>query len=443
MKIQGKRLITIAILTAAIAAQAQDSGSNPGISAFNEGRYNEALTFFEQQERDGTSTDALEYNIAVSLYRLQRYDEAKARFLNLVGKSQWRVLVQYNLGLVAQAQGEREEALSYFRAGAQQQENDRVASLAQSKLTELEKPTAVSSSPTQAKVPAKRFSSVLSLSGGDDSNATSLANDLLDTKSNASDTFIELLLYGQYQLSGTSRDGINVYGLGFDRAFNEFSRLDSRVIGTGFGFAKPLGDYQFETGLRLTRTSLDSEQVADQTQISMGVSRLWSFGTLNLDLRTSRFDAAVPYSQIDGDQQQLELGWQKRFGDFTVKTRYRYEENDREDLLRGGAFASYSPTRNALRAEMRWQASAKLSTGLAVEYIDSQFEGINRLREIDGSVKQERREGVQHKLNADVAYRFNPNWLLRAQYQLTDQRDNFDIYQYDKHRVFASIEFQY
>jgi len=92
---------------------------------------------------------------------------------------------------------------------------------------------------------------------------------------------------------------------------------------------------------------------------------------------------------------------------------------------------------------VRWQGSAKLSTGLAAEYIDSQYEGLNRLREIDGSIKQAQREGEQRKLNADIAYRLNPNWLVRAQYQLTDQRDNFDIYQYDKHRVFASIEFQY
>lgn len=441
MKIQSKRIFAIAILTAAIAAQAQDSNSNPnpGISAFNEGRYDEALTQFEQQEREGMSTDALQYNIAVSLYRLQRYDQAKARFLNLVDKAQWRVLVQYNLGLLAQAQGEREEALRYFRAGTQQQENERVATLAQSKLAELENVASAASPPTTA----KRFSSVISLSAGDDSNATSLANDLLDTNSNASDTFHELLLYGQYQISGTSRDGFNVYGLGFDRAFNEFSRLDSRVIGAGLGFAKPVGNYQFETGLRLTRTSLDSEEVADQTQVSLGVSRQWSFGTLNLDLRASRFGAAAPYQQIDGDQQQLELGWRKRLGDFTFKTRYRYEENDRQDLQRGGAFASYSPTRHALRAEMRWQASATLSTGFAAEYIDSQYDGVNRLREVDGSIKQAQRQGEQRRLSADIAYRLSANWLLRAQYQLTDQRDNFDIYQYDKHRVLGSVEFQY
>jgi len=443
MMIQSKRLLAVAILSAAIAAQAQDSSSNPGISAFNEGHYQEALMVFQQQEREGVATEALQYNIAVSLFRLQRYDEAKARFLNLVDKPQWQVLVQYNLGLLAQAQGEREEALRYFSVGVQQQENERVAQLAQGKLTELETAPVAGAPQVTPQAPQKRFSSVISLSGGDDSNATSLASDLLETSNNASDSFHEILLYAQYQLGGNARDGFNVYGLGFDRAFNEFSRLDSRVLGAGFGFAKPLGNYQFETGLRLTRTSLDSEDVADQAQVSLGISRQWSFGTLNLDLRMSRFDAAAPYAQIDGDQQQLELGWSKRIGDFTFKSRYRYEENDRQNLQRGGAFASDSPTRHALRAEMRWQASAKLSTGLAAEYIDSQYDGVNRLRDVNGSVSQAQREGEQHRLNADIAYRFNANWLLRAQYQLTDQRDNFDIYQYDKHRVLGSIEFQY
>lgn len=439
MKIHSKRLIAVAILSAAIAAQAQDSSSTPGISAFNEGRYQEALTLFVQQEQEGASTDALHYNIAVSLFRLQRYEEAKSRFLLLEEKTQWRVLVQYNLGLVAQAQGDRAEALRYFRAGAEQQENERVATLAKSQLAQLE----ISSPPAVAQTNSKRFSAVLNLSGGDDSNATSLANDLLDTSSKAQDSFHELLMFGQYQITGTARDGVNLYGLGFDRAFNEFSRLDSRVLGAGLGYVKPLGVYQFEFGSRFTRTSLDSEEVADQTQIALGVSRQWSFGTLNLDLRASRFDAAAPYSQIDGDQQQLEFGWRKRFGDFTFKTRYRYEQNDRQDLQRGGAFASYSPTRNGLRAEVRWQASENLSAGLAAEYIESRYRGVNRLRDVNGSIKQVQRESEQHKLNADIAYRMSANWLLKAQYQFTDQRDNFDIYQYDKHRVLGSIEFQY
>ena len=247
MKIQGKRIFAVAILSAAIAAQAQDSSSNPGISAFKEGRYQEALTHFEQQEREVSSTDSLQYNIAVSLFRLQRYDEAKQRFQGLVDKPQWQVLVQYNLGLLAQAQGQREEAMRLFRAGAQQQENERVATLAQSKLAELE--TAAAKARPSTPVPAKRFSSVVSLSGGDDSNATSLASDLLDSSNNAGDSFHELLVFGQYQISGSARDGLKVYALGFDRAFNEFSRLDSRVLGGGFDYVKPFGGYQFETGL--------------------------------------------------------------------------------------------------------------------------------------------------------------------------------------------------
>lgn len=440
MKTYYRRLISIAILSATIAAQAQDSSSSPGITAFNAGRYQEALSAFEQQESEGSASDALQYNIAVSLFRLQRYAEAKMRFASLVTKPQWQVLVEYNLGLVAQAQGEREEAQRYFSAGAQQQTNERVQQLAQQKLAALASvPPGDAAKPLQA----KRLSAVISLSGGDDSNATSLASDLLDSSNNAGDSFHELLLFGQWQLTGTQRDGLRLYGLGFDRAFNEFSRLDSRVLGGGATFAKPLAGFQLETGLRFTRTSLDSAEVADQSQVSLGLARQWSIGTVRIDLRASRFDAAESYRQIDGDQQQLDIAWQKRFGEVTVKSRYRFEMNDRLDLQRGGAFASYSPTRQALRAELQWQATPKLSAGLSAEFIDSSYDDVNRLRELDGSVKQAQREGEQHRLNADIAYRLKPNWQLSAHYQLTDQRDNFDIYQYDKHRVFASIEYQY
>ena len=435
MKMQFKSAMSLAILFAAVCANGQQSSA--GIDAFNSGDYQAALAAFEQAEQSGNASDSLQYNIAVSLYRLGRYEEARARFETLVAKSQWQVLVHYNLGLVAQASGERAQAIDYFRLSTQQQENERVRTLAQAKLNTLQATTPQSTSVVQD----KRLTALLSLTGGEDSNATSLADDLLESSSNASDYFHELLLYSQWQATGSQRNGLRVYALGFDRAFNTFDNLDSRVLGVGSVYSKPLGQYQLEGGLRMTQTSLNGKEVADQLQLSLGVSRQFAMGTVNVNLSAAQFNAAERFEQIDGDQQAIEFGWAKKFGDLSVRSRYRVEQNERQNLQRAGAFASYSPQRHSLRMEMRWQTSQALSTGIVAEYIDSQYDRENRMRDLDGSVKQQQRENTQTKLNVDVSYRLSSQWRLKTQYQYTQQRDNYALYDYDKHRVLGSIEY--
>src|SRR3989338_855471 len=111
-----RRTLGISVLLATIPVLAQNSsqnsnqngnqsaaGSSAGIEAFNQGNYEQALGLFEAAERAGDQSDSLDYNIAVSLYRLGRYEEAKERFLLLVDKPEWQGLVRHNPGLVAAA----------------------------------------------------------------------------------------------------------------------------------------------------------------------------------------------------------------------------------------------------------------------------------------------------------------------------------------------------
>ncbi|MDP2142473.1 MAG: tetratricopeptide repeat protein [Gammaproteobacteria bacterium] len=448
-----RKILSVSVLLATLPVLAQTTQnaasavavSNEGIAAFNQGNYQQALEFFEQAERAGDQSNSLEYNIAVSLYRLGRYEEAKERFNVLVDKPEWQVLVRYNLGLVAEAQQERAVAMQYYRLSAQQQENDRVNALAQQKLVALEQQgSAITAANTTASASApNRWAGLISATAGQDSNASSLADDLLESASSAEDYFHELLVYGHVQLAGRQGNGFRIYGLGFHRAFNEFDHLDSLVLGIGGVYEKPVGNYLFEGGLRATTTSLDSRDVADQWQINAGLSRRFDFGTVNTSYAYSRFNAGKDFAQIDGDQHVVELGWRKQFGEFNLRSRYRYETNARDDLQRDGAFASYSPNRHGIRLEARWQATQALSTGVIAEHIHSRYDGENRLRDTDGQIRHEQRINKQSKLTADVAYRFNRHWRAKAEYQYTDQRDNFDIYAYDKHRVLGTVEFQF
>ena len=122
MFIAKKPLVIAITLIASLSLNAQDSERQPGqqttvetgIAAFNEGDYQQALSAFRQAEAAGNASLSVDYNIAVSLYRLGEYDEAERRFIDLGQEARWETLVNYNLGLLYEARGEESQARHYY-----------------------------------------------------------------------------------------------------------------------------------------------------------------------------------------------------------------------------------------------------------------------------------------------------------------------------------------
>lgn len=434
------KALCLATLLATLTTYAQDNPIMQGRDAFSAGEYASALGHFEAAKASGVESPTLDYNIAVSLYRLGRYDAARAMFLALAMQAEWTVLVTYNLGLVAEAQGDREGALTYYRQSLAQQEQEPIRTLAKRKLALLQQPAPPQPTAVRA---AKPWQGLVSISGGHDSNASSLADDLLDNNSSAQDDFVEALLYGQWYLDGQARDGTRVYGLYFDRRFGEFSYLDPQILGLGVTHERRVGAYQAEAGLRWTGTWLGSRTVADQWQVHAGISRQVQAGTFGALYSYSRIVAGADFDQTDGDQQRLDLSWSKRIDALTLQARYRHERNDRIDLSRNGAFASYSPIRDSVTLAARWQFTPALAAGVAAEYIESDYAGINRLRDTDGQVITASRFNRQQRYTLDASYRLNPNWRIRSEYQHHAVDDTFDLYTFDKNRVMATVEFEF
>lgn len=409
------------------------SAMQEGIAAFNRSEYQRALDDFRRAEQEGNTSKSLQYNIAVSLYRLGYLDQARQYFEALAQEAEWTVLANYNLGLVAESAGDMATARRYFESSATQQEHERVREAAARKLAAQRSPV---SQP-------RRWAAITSLSGGWDSNATSLADDLLESRSRADDYYHEQLIYGHWQATGRARDGARVYGLVYNRGFGDFNYLNSQVLSLGSVYELPWRGFATEAGVRTNVTRLDDRRVAEQYQMHLGASREIGGATLSGRYAFSRFEAAPRFRQIHGYQHRLDVDWRRRVGDMALRIRYRYDINDREDLRRGGAFASYSPERHGIRVESRYHFTDTLNAALQLEHRNSRFDGINRLRDTNGEVRERGRVSRQNRVTLDTNYRLTSNWRLRGEYQYTDQRDNFALYTFDKHRVSATIEYRW
>lgn len=444
MKSRKRSVWYLVMAIASLSVSAQNlSPAQQGITAFNNGNYDQALSLFQQAENNGNTSQSVDYNIAVSLYRLGRLEEAEQRFLQLNDVRQWQVLVNYNLGLVYEAQGQQDTARRYFQLSVDQTEHEKIQQLANNKLSAMNRSEEIVASVDVNTNSAKSWAAIAQLTSGIDSNASSLADDLLEDSSRGEDSFSQLLLYGHVYAKGTRNDGLRLYGLGFAKRFNELEFLNSQVLGIGAYWEKPLLGWQSEIGFSLMGTQLNAEKVADQWQVQGSLWKRFRPGTIKLGLSYSDFSAGDAFPQIEGDRARAEFTWAKRFDALTTSLLYRHEWNNRQDLQRGGGFASYSPTRESVRARLDWRVSNKFSTRFEAESITSNYQDMNVLRDLDGEVKQALRDNHKLRLSTSLTYRISPKWRAELEYRYEDTEDEFELYTYDKNLLQASLQFQF
>lgn len=449
MLVKKKPLVLATTLITSLSLNAQDTAQQPaqsalvenGIATFNEGEYQQALSAFRQAEAAGNASLSVDYNIAVSLYRLGRFEEAEQRFLELGQVSRWQTLVNYNLGLLYESTGEENQARHYYELSAQQEEEEKIRELASNKLSRLNRTEPLSSADVDVRT-AQKWQALLEISSGVDSNASSLADELLEESERGEDSFSQLLAYGHGYVAGQAGDGIRLYGLAFARQFDELSYLDSRVYGLGVLWQQPLFGWQSELGASVMQTELDSQEVARQLQISSALQRHFQLGTFRFGLSWSDIAAGDNFQQIEGQRARFDISWAREFNSISTSLRVRHEWNDRQDLRRGAAFASYSPLRNSIRGKLQWQISDSLSSYMESEYIASDYEDSNLLRDLDGSVRQMPRENNRLSNRLGVAYEFDEHWQLSLEYEDEVSDDNYSLYDYDKERLQAALEIQ-
>ena len=118
----GSRLAAALFAAASVAtasiAQANEAASayyQEGRQAFRNSDYAGAVELFAAADRAGYEDLALHYNLGVSYYKLGELPEAEAAFATASTSPHLAPLAYYNLGLVALAARETEEANDWFR----------------------------------------------------------------------------------------------------------------------------------------------------------------------------------------------------------------------------------------------------------------------------------------------------------------------------------------
>jgi hypothetical protein len=108
-----------------------DRAFEDGVALTRAGRFEDALPRFLAAATAGDQSGRLYFNLGVVNYRLRRLGEARAAFERAARVPETADLSIYNLGLVALAGGEREEAARQFRVTLDRAESPELRALAE------------------------------------------------------------------------------------------------------------------------------------------------------------------------------------------------------------------------------------------------------------------------------------------------------------------------
>ena len=177
------------------------------------------------------NTPLLHYNSGVAHYKAQQYSRARESLIEASGYGPLQAISQYNLGLVAYAQGDVEEALRWFRRARDQQRRQDISRLAHRAMTQLNRELAIADPiqvPTSVRERERKFTNFelrASVGAGMDDNVyRSPAVDYIDladsgqplvTPNVQSGTFVPVSLHAKYQVNSLENEGFfGLYRLG-------------------------------------------------------------------------------------------------------------------------------------------------------------------------------------------------------------------------------------
>ncbi len=409
-----------------------------GIAAFKLEDYKKALHLFLQAEAEGNKSLSLQYNIAVSQFKLGEYEQAKVRFHGLSKADSWRDLATYNLALVELEQKNHSAASLLFTRVKQSAKNAKLRRLAEEKLAKLSL-TVV----TPPKINTKPSYLVLLKAGiGSDNNIANIPDDLSPTDEN-SDRSTDFLGYAHHYLRGHQGEGLRLHGMLYKKQYQQVSTLDNDTYGMGITREYKLKFVDFSVAGQMLVNQVDDQRAYVIYGASTDVTKRFSKDIVSLKYFANFYNAATEYQQSDGLQQRVEVALTHYFESMELAIKIGHEQNHRDDLTQEPFFFSYSPTINTIDTLFKWPLTERVKFETQILYAVHDYAGTNHLRDLDGVVKDEGRNADKLLMGVGLSYHFAENWSLKGGYKYTDWNDNFLIYTYNKSQVGLEIEYIY
>lgn len=411
-----------------MATHANNEQFTQGLQAFRAADYTTALFYFQQAAASGMQSDNLNYNIAVTHFKLGNYDEAAELFRRFIDKPKWRDTARYNLARIEEKRGNIVTAFESFQALAIDAKDEKIRALAmwsmnKSKLLEaLYKP----------------WDANVELGLGHDDNVGGFNKELDLNASDAEDDFFELIAQGQYLIHGSRLQGYFLTGSIYQRDYSSLNEYGSNSFSIGVSRSSFWGNWKNQLQVDFSSSEIGGDYFESRTAVKFLLKRTLDDITYRTFLRTTYHNAGSNYSRVGGWQNEWEARAEKQFNSVEVGLAYRLELNDRKDFSIDPFFISYSPTRHRLRIDSQYSFRKNWKLYGILEYIKSEYDGTNKML-INNEFVEQSRSNDSVRFSLDTEYIFDDKYRAFLRYQHYDNSDNFDIYEFNKNEFSIGV----
>lgn len=408
-----------------------------GVAAFERGDLEQAQTLLEAARASGVESSALQYNLGVLYYRIERYDLSQKAFRELL-YGRHDALARYNLGLVARAQGHHLDAQQWFQQVLVTAEQPKLRRLAQIQLDEKTIPVLPVSEP---------WLGFVSLGAGYETNLAlrpeSVASDL-------SDGFSEVLLAGQGPIltlgqSDRSARALHVSGNFYRRHFHSEEVFTSDAARLGLSWVSRGAADRREVGLRQSYFRLGGESREMHTSLLLeyrksGCGPSGFDGRCELSLIASKVRPFDGFDAYAGMRYFGQAGYRHEWKQWRASAHAALEFNEREDIAEGDQFFSVSPRRQELILQLDYRGWRPWTLGGKLGYRYSDYPDPYR---VSANAEGESGRRVDHLYTVELAaeYPLSAAWSVSgtASYRYNDS--SLSQYRYDNQVCQVSIDY--
>lgn len=420
MRLGGRILLTVmllmAVLAAALGAARADTASDwqQGQEAWNRADYAAALLHFQSARDAGLDSAAVHYNIAVSQYRLERYEDAAESFALIArGFPPMRALAEYNLGLTAEKRGDADGARGhYLAAHAQAADDPKLRVLASRRLRALE---------SDEVPPASAWTGALGLRAGYDSNVALRDDAGLPAGTTTESPMLDM--FATVQSPKPVHAGPVANASLYVVRYADAGEFDQAEIRGAVGYDGRRGPWQWHFGAQVGAGSIGSDAFDRRAGLYTSASRpvgesgVAGFSAQYDDIRAADDD----WAGITGNRWLLDgrYTWARR--EHRVRLRVTYESNDRAD-------AGVSPVRNRWIADYRYLAANDFSYEIGLEYRDSTYDDL-----------EVGRDEQLTSVRAAVGYAASARWLYLLELRASDNQSTDPEFDYDRELISIGV----
>lgn len=420
--------LLLILFVPAIAAADGTEWYRAGIDAFQAERYGDALSFFKQALSAGMDTPNLRYNLGASYYKTARYEAAEAQFQKLAQLPDWKPLALYNLGLTAEARGDREAAYHYYTSAFTAADPDSgIYQRAALKRREL--------GPAAADESVRRWYGLISISAGYDDNAVMAPDNNLSRVSKKSDVFTDLYAFGGRYLRGDYSDGLRVDAAGYARFYADVRDYNFGMLFAGATRDKRYDKWHTRAGFGVYADFVEDGFYAATPTLQLALDRTINDLRLRFTNALGWIEAENDYDYLTGIRNRTAVELRSPLKNGNIYSGYEAEYNNRADLKEGGYFFSYSPLRHKVYAGITYPVARQWHFHLRGEFRRSLYPDANREFAAEAAMVRYKREDDRFVLSLQGEYRVADRFDIFAEYRLTDNDSNAAAYTYTTHQV--------